>query len=42
MKEELKRLNKKLKKIKGTDPISLARKAALIRAIYELQQQMEG
>lgn len=40
-KEEIKRLNKKLKKIKGTDPISQARKAALIRAIYELQQ-MEG
>ena len=36
--EEIKRLNKKLKKIKGDDPISRARKAALLRAIFELQQ----
>ena len=40
MNEELKRLNKMLKKIKGHDPISRARKAALLRAICELQQQL--
>ena len=40
MNEELKRLNKMLKKIKGNDPISRARKAALLRAIYELQQKL--
>ena len=38
--EELRRLNKKLKAIKGNDPISRARKAALLKAIYELQQQV--
>ena len=42
MKEELERLNKKLKQIRRTDPISQARKITLIRAIYELQQRMEG
>ena len=36
--EELRRLNQKLKKIKGNDPISRARKAALLKAIFELQQ----
>ena len=41
MQEELKRLNKRLKAIKGSDPVSQARKGALIRAIYELQQQMQ-
>lgn len=40
--DEIIRLNKKLKAIKGNDPISRARKAALIRAIYELQQKLEG
>ena len=40
--DEITRLKEKLKKIKGTDPISRARKAALQKAIYELQQQMEG
>ena len=40
--DEIKRLTAKLRAIKGTDPISLARKAALIRAIYELQQRMGG
>jgi hypothetical protein len=39
-KEELKRLNKRLKAIKGTDPISQARKAQLLRAIFELQQRI--
>ena len=38
--EEIRRLNNKLKKIKGNDPISRARKAALLMAIYELQQQI--
>lgn len=42
--DEITRLKEKLKKIKGkgNDPISRARKNALLRAIYELQQQMEG
>lgn len=39
--EEIKRLNKKLKAIKGNDPISRARKAALLLAIYQLQQEGE-
>lgn len=38
--EEIQRLNKKLKKIKGNDPISRARKQALLLAIYELQQEI--
>lgn len=40
--DEITRLKEKLKKIRGNDPISRARKAALLRAIYELQQQLEG
>lgn len=36
--EEIKRLNKKLQKIKGNDPISRARKQQLLLAIYELQK----
>lgn len=39
--DEITRLKEKLKTIRGNDPISRARKAALLRAIYELQQQME-
>ena len=38
--DEIRRLNQKLKKIKGNDPISQARKKALLLAIYELQQQI--
>ena len=38
--DEIIRLTKKLQKIKGDDPISRARKAALMRAIFELQQKM--
>jgi len=38
--EEIKRLNKKLKKITGNDPISRARKAALLLAINQLQQEI--
>ena len=38
--EEIRRLNKKLQKIKGNDPISRARKAALLVAICELQKQV--
>jgi hypothetical protein len=40
--EEIKRLNKKLKKITGNDPISRARKAALLLAINQLQQEVVG
>ena len=39
--EEIKRLNKKLKAIKGNDPISRARKAALLLAICQLPQEEE-
>lgn len=38
-KEQIKRLNKRLVKIKGNDPVSQARRAELIRAIFVLQQQ---
>ena len=38
--EEIKRLNKKLKKITGNDPISRARKAALLLVINQLQQEI--
>lgn len=36
--EEIRRLTKKLQAIKGNDPISRARKAALLRAIERLMQ----
>jgi hypothetical protein len=36
MEEQIRRLNQKLAKIKGNDPVSRARKAALIRALFEL------
>ena len=36
MEEKIAKLNAKLKKIKGNDPISRARREALILAIYEL------
>ena len=39
--EQLRRLNQKLKAIKGNDPISQTRKAQLLRAIFELQQAEE-
>jgi len=38
MNEQIERLNKKLSKIKGTDPISRARRAALLLAICDLMQ----
>ena len=38
--EEIMRLTRKLQKIKGDDPISRTKKAALMRAIFELQQKM--
>lgn len=37
--DEIKRLNNKLKKIKGNDPISRARRAAILLAIFELMQE---
>lgn len=40
MNEQIVRLTKKLNKIKGDDPISRARRAALLLAIFELQQEM--
>ena len=39
MNDQIARLNQKLKKIKGDDPISRARKAALLLAICQLQNQ---
>ena len=36
MEEKIAKLNAKLKKIKGNDPISRARREALMMAIYEL------
>jgi hypothetical protein len=38
--DEILRLTRKLQAIKGNDPISWARKAALMRAIFELQQKL--
>ena len=37
--EQLRRLNQKLKKIKGNDAISRTRKAQLLREIFALQQE---
>ena len=34
---EIEKLMKKLEKIKGTDPVSRARRAAIIQRILELQ-----
>ena len=36
MDEKIAKLNAKLKKIRGNDPISRARREALMMAIYEL------
>ena len=36
MDDELKRLTQRLQKIKGNDPISRARKAALLKAIQDM------
>lgn len=38
MEDEIRRLTAKLKKIRGSDPISRARKAALLKAICDLMQ----
>ena len=38
--DQIARLNQKLAKIRGTDPISKARKAALLREICRLQAEM--
>ena len=38
MNEQIARLNKKLAKIKGDDPISRARKAALLKEICKLME----
>ena len=38
--EEIMRLTRKLQKIKGNDPISRTKKAALMKAIFELQQKL--
>ena len=42
MDEQIRRLNQKLSKIKGNDAISRARKAALLKAIFELQNGVEA
>ena len=36
MDEQIRRLNQKLAKIKGNDPISRARKTALLKALFDL------
>ena len=41
MDEQIRRLNQKLKKIKGNDPISQARRRALLLAICELLAEEE-
>lgn len=41
MDEQIRRLNKKLAKIKGNDPISRARKEALLLAICKLMAELE-
>lgn len=41
MNDQLERLYQKLKKIKGNDPISRARKAALLIEICRLQEAEE-
>ena len=41
MSDQIARLMKKLSKIKGNDPISRARKAALLAEICRLQQEVE-
>lgn len=40
--DEITRLNQKLAKIKGNDAISRARKAALLKAIFELMNGAES
>lgn len=42
MDEQIRRLNQKLAKIKGNDPISRARKAALLKAIFDLMNGVGG
>ena len=42
MEEEIRRLNKKLKAIKGNDPVSRARKAALLLALCALMAEAEA
>ena len=39
MNDELRRLIQRLQKIKGNDPISRARKAALLKAIQDLMAE---
>ena len=41
MEDEIRRINQKLKKIKGNDPISRARKAALLLALCALMAEAE-
>jgi len=42
MQEKIEKLNNKLRKIRGNDPISRARREALILAIYELMNAQEA
>ena len=37
--EEIEKLNRKLRNIRGNDPISRARREAILLAIYELMNQ---
>lgn len=42
MDEQIRRLNEKLAKIKGNDPVSRARKAAIMREICRLTAEGNG
>ena len=42
MQEQIEKLNRKLKKIRGNDPISKARREAILLALFELMQEVNG
>lgn len=42
MQEQIEKLNRKLKKIRGNDPISKARREAILLALFELMQEANG
>ena len=42
MDEEIRRLNERLRKIKGNDPISRARKIAILEAICRIRTEGTG
>lgn len=42
MEDEIRRLNERLRKIRGNDPISRARKAAIMEAICKIRAEGAG